>query len=92
MFTVTHQHDDQRGRFLIQQNGQMMAELTYRHVGPRTVNADHTFVDPALRGQKVAEQLLQALVQHAQAHDWRIIPTCSYIAAKLPRSHPELIA
>jgi predicted GNAT family acetyltransferase len=63
------------------------AELTWRAMGPLRI-ANHTFVPPALRGQGVAQKLVEALVADAREHGFRIVPQCSYVAA-LFRRHPE---
>lgn len=63
------------------------AELTWRAMGPLRI-ANHTFVPPAMRGQGVAQKLVEALVADARKHDFRIVPQCSYVAA-LFRRHPE---
>ncbi len=63
------------------------AELTWRAMGPLRI-ADHTFVPPAMRGQGVAQILVEALVADAREHGFKIVPQCSYVAA-LFRRHPE---
>ena len=46
------------------ENGRVIAEITYATTNnPNVVLADHTFVDPSLRGQGVAGKLLDALVK-----------------------------
>lgn len=63
------------------------AELTWRAMGPLRI-ADHTFVPPEMRGQGVAQVLVEALVADAREQGFRIVPQCSYVAA-LFRRHPE---
>ena len=63
------------------------AELTWRALGPLRI-ADHTFVPPAMRGQGVAQELVEALVADAREQGFRIVPQCSYVEA-LFRRHPE---
>jgi len=63
------------------------AELTWRALGPLRI-ADHTFVPPAMRGQGVAQKLVEALVADAREQGFRIVPQCSYVEA-LFRRHPE---
>jgi predicted GNAT family acetyltransferase len=63
------------------------AELTWRALGPLRI-ADHTFVPSALRGQGVAQALVEALVADARAQGFKVVPQCSYVAA-LFRRHPE---
>ena len=61
------------------ENGRVIAEITYFPTNdPNIVVADHTFVDPSLRGQGVAGKLLDALVKQNK----KIIATCSYVVKK----------
>lgn len=60
-------------------------EMTYRWRDPQTMVIDHTWVDPALRGQGVAKQLLDAAVGFARQHQLRIVPQCSYVALMFER-------
>ncbi|WP_126172952.1 GNAT family N-acetyltransferase [Altericroceibacterium xinjiangense] len=63
------------------------AVLTWQARGNTRI-VDHTFVPPALRGQKIAEQLVDALIRDAREHGFTIEPQCSYVAAQF-RRHPE---
>jgi predicted GNAT family acetyltransferase len=63
------------------------AELTWQAMGPLRI-ADHTFVPPEMRGQGVAQVLVEALVADARERGFKIVPQCSYVAA-LFRRHPE---
>jgi len=63
------------------------AELTWQAMGPLRI-ADHTFVPPAMRGQGVAQVLVEALVADARAQGFKIVPQCSYVAA-LFRRNPD---
>jgi uncharacterized protein len=48
----------------------------------------HTEVAPALEGQGIAAALVQAALDHAQRHGFRVRPRCSYVRAYMQR-HPE---
>jgi predicted GNAT family acetyltransferase len=63
------------------------AELTWQAMGPLRI-ADHTFVPPEMRGQGVAQVLVEALVADAREQGFKVVPQCSYVAA-LFRRHPE---
>ena len=74
------------GRFWVKNEiGEMVAELTYFYEDAHTINANHTFVDPCLRGQGVADKPYHALVDFVQAKQLILHPTCSYIMAKWER-------
>ena len=63
------------------------AELTWQAMGPLRI-ADHTFVPPEMRGQGVAQVLVEALVADARELGFKIVPQCSYVEAQF-RRHPE---
>ncbi|HHU54132.1 MAG TPA: N-acetyltransferase [Clostridiaceae bacterium] len=65
--------------YYLDDSGKLLAEITYIDLDKSTVEADHTFVDSSLRGQGVAEQLVEALVEEIQSQGKKIKPTCSYV-------------
>ncbi|MFV0408281.1 MAG: GNAT family N-acetyltransferase [Paracoccus sp. (in: a-proteobacteria)] len=63
-------------------------EITYTHVAPGVISANHTGVPRARRGQGYAEVLLNHMLQDARENDFKIVPVCPFIAAEYAR-HPE---
>ena len=61
------------------ESGQMIAKITYKEEDNQVWNADHTFVDPALRGQGIALKLVDSLVELAVKEGKKILPTCPYV-------------
>ena len=59
--------------------------MTYRRLGATRILVDHTEVDPSLRGQGVARQLLDAAVSWARQTGTKISATCSYVVVQLAR-------
>jgi len=47
---------------------------------------DHTFVEPELRGQNVAESLVQTIVHQARKEDVKINPVCSFAKKELTKN------
>lgn len=45
----------------------------------------HTFVNPAMRGQGVAARLVKKAVEHAREENHKVKPTCSYIHTYMKR-------
>lgn len=78
------------GRFYLldpQQN--LLAEVTFQEATDQDIYAiDHTFVDPSLRGQGIASQLVLAVVEKARHDGKQIIPLCSYAKMEFGRK-PE---
>ncbi len=67
------------------------AELTLSVLTPERVIADHTYVPDALRGQGLAEALLDALLADARAQGFTIVPLCPFVAGQA-RRHPKWAA
>lgn len=68
------------------EQGEVIAEITYQPTkDANVVIANHTYVSPILRGQGVAEQLLDHLVAEMKRQDKKIIAQCSYVVAKFER-------
>ena len=82
--TVIHQSG--QSRFVIQL-GDTVAQLDYVLAG-RSMDIQHTFVPPALRGKNLAAQLARAAFDFAAAQALQVIPSCSYIARYAER-HPD---
>lgn len=82
--TVVHQAE--RQRFIVATHG-AEALLEYRMVAPDVIDFVHTYTPAAMRGQGIAALLVEAGVAHARAHGWRVIGSCSYVAAWLQK-HP----
>ncbi len=85
---IQHKQTESNGEFfLLDQNGDKVAELTYFLVDEQTINANHTYVSETLRGQGVADQLYRELVNFVRDKKLKLIPTCSYIVKKWQREN-----
>ena len=77
-------HIEDKGFFMYDENGEMQAELTYKKEDKKLF-FDHTFVSNALRGQGVADKLLNAGVKYAEENNYKIVPICSYVVKKFKK-------
>ena len=75
-------------RIYCAQGGKTLAEVTFPQAEPGVVVIDHTWVDPSLRGQGAAGQLMQAVVDALRADGRKARASCSYARAWFAR-HPE---
>ena len=82
---IQHREHDGRGEFYIEREGRRVGELTYSGAGGAMV-VGHTWVDPTLRGGRLAPRLVEAAVQHARNQGRKIVPICSYVRAVFGRS------
>lgn len=69
--------------------GDKIAEITYKEISDDVVEADGTFVDPSLRGQGVAEQLVDRLVKEMTAEGKKIKAKCPYIVKLFERKEDK---
>ena len=72
------QHHPQNQEFILTQNGQS-AELAYSLPADGVIDFTHTFVDEALRGQGLGEQLARAGLAHAREQQLRVRTSCSFM-------------
>jgi predicted GNAT family acetyltransferase len=84
---ILHEGGERNGTFFIQREGRRVAELTYR-MADDTAVVDHTWVDPSLRGGRLAPNLVAAVVDWARKEKRKISPACSYVRMVMDR-HPE---
>lgn len=68
-------------------NGQEVGEATWSQAGDSII-LDHTFVNPSLRGQGVAAELVRRAVEVAKREGWTVVPLCPYAKKEFDRS-PE---
>ena len=84
---VVIRHEPEAARFAIDVEG-ALAFLTYRERAGRILDFDHTFVPQALRGGGIASRLTAHALGFARDHDYRVVPSCPFVAAYMER-HPE---
>ncbi len=70
-------HDSNR-IYLEDQDGKLIAEVTFPAVSESVVNINHTFVDDSLRGQGIAGKLMEEVVKQLQSENKKAYLTCSY--------------
>lgn len=64
------------------------AVLSYDLRSDGVLDLYSTFVPQSGRGRGTAAALVQAAMEYARAEGYRVIPSCSYVAAWL-RAHPD---
>lgn len=76
--------------YSINEAGKLVAEITFSTSDGRIYCINHTFVDDALRGQGIAQQLIRAAVEKIHSYGGSVTATCPY-AEKWLAEHPELL-
>ncbi len=78
-------HEAAASRFVLRHRQDEVGELTYRRSGARAALM-HTEVQPRLRGQGLARDLVLAAVAWARAENLKLDPVCWYTRVVLERS------
>lgn len=84
---IVHERSDHRGAFVVFDNGNRVAELTYTVAGSRVI-LDHTHVDDSLRGTGTGGKLVRAAVEWARAEHHKLLPLCPFAKSVFDRT-PE---
>lgn len=82
---IGHEEVEMRGAFFLERDGERVAELTYSRMSDAKVIIDHTEVDPALGGQGVGRQLLDAAVEWARETGTTFKVVCPFARAQFAR-------
>jgi len=91
---IDHIEHGSKGAFIIKENNQRLAEMTYSKAGDHLITVDHTEVSDALRGKGAGKQLVNAAVNYAGEKNIKILPLCPFAKAifdKTPQFHEVLI-
>ncbi len=78
---IDHIEHGSKGAFIIKENNQRLAEMTYSKAGDRLIIIDHTEVSDALRGKGAGNQLVSAAVNYAREKNIKILPLCPFAKA-----------
>ncbi|WP_349535345.1 GNAT family N-acetyltransferase [Leuconostoc citreum] len=67
------------GRYFLKENDKTLAEISYTTINDgQTYAINSIIVDPSLRGQGVAAQLVDAVVDETREKHMTVHPVCSY--------------
>lgn len=67
--------------YIVDDQQELVGEITYKQDG-QLLLANHTYVNPSYRGQNIAGQLLEKLVEFAREQGFQIKALCSYVVHK----------
>ncbi len=70
-------------------NGKMIVNATFPLIKEGVVVVDHTYVDPSLRGQGIASQLMHEVYKHVKKQNLKAVATCPYAVVWF-KKHKEL--
>ena len=75
--------------YMNDENGKMIAEVTFSNLDDNTIIIDHTFVDDSLRGQGIAAKLVLEVIDYARSTNKKIKATCSYAVKWFEKNKDE---
>jgi predicted GNAT family acetyltransferase len=82
---MTPRHEPEHQRFTLPTAPASVLDYS---LSPGQVVFTHTGVPPALQGQGLAGQLVEAGLRWAQSQGMRVVPACTYVQSYIQR-HPE---
>lgn len=71
--------------YSVDEKNELMAEATYVPAGNATVDINYTYVNPVLRGQGVAGEMMEAVAQRLRKDGLKAVASCSYANAWLQK-------
>lgn len=82
------QHDADKQEFTASENGHP-AELAYARSDSKTIDFTHTFVDEALRGRGLADELGRAALAYARKEGLKVKTSCTFMQAFVQKHAAE---
>lgn len=67
-------------------NGRILAEITFPENEPGVYTIDHTYVSDDLRGQGIADKLVRMAVDQIHEQGGEVRATCSYASVWLKKN------
>ncbi|WP_339123702.1 N-acetyltransferase [Fusobacterium nucleatum] len=74
-------HNEGEGFFIYGENKEILARLEYKRNG-NVLDFEHTIVSDKLKGQGVAQKLLDEAVEYARKNNFKVLAVCSYVIKK----------
>jgi uncharacterized protein len=75
---IRQKDDGKKGIFYVEQNKQVVAQMTYTWAGNTKIIIEHTEVDDSLGGNGIGKLMVEKAVQFARDKSIKIIPRCTF--------------
>jgi len=75
---ILQSNENENGKFYIEIEGEVVAEMTYTWRGADRIIINHTSVDERLKGKGAGKQMVVAAVEFARAKRISIIAQCQF--------------
>ena len=83
---INVKHDKEEQVFYADLGG-AVAELSYTIPSDQTIDMMHTYVPVEHRGHGIGEKLVETALAYAKENNYRVIPSCSFVARYVHRQH-----
>ena len=75
---IQQKDNGKKGVFFIEENNEIIAEMTYVWSGEDKIIIDHTGVSEKLGGKGIGKQLVHKAVEMARENQIKILPLCPF--------------
>lgn len=76
---IKHNNNAIGGVFFIEEDNEIVAELTYDYNEAGDMVLNHTGVQPRHEGKGLGRQLVSKAVEYARNNNLKIVPVCSFV-------------
>lgn len=76
---ILQKDDGKKGMFYVENNQQIVAEMTYVWADDTRIIIDHTEVNESLNGKGIGKQMVEKAVIFAREKSIKIIPLCPFV-------------
>jgi predicted GNAT family acetyltransferase len=83
---IKHIETDRGGEFVIEENGNRAAEMTYTKSGANKISFDHTFVEKDSRGSGIGKNLVAEGVEFARKNNLSVTPLCPFVKSEFEKN------
>ena len=68
------------------EKGVLVAKAEFTDVGEGLIEINHVYASPALRGQGIAGQMMETVVQYMRKNSLKALASCSYASSWLQKN------
>ena len=88
MINIEKEDNGKKGRFVLYDNEQYAAEMTFTWVGDKLFIIDHTGVEEEFGGKGYGRKLFLETVKFAREAEVKVLPLCPFVKAEFDK-HSE---
>lgn len=87
---IQQKQEGSKASFYVEENGILLAEMTYSMTGTTLMIIDHTEVSDTLRGKNVGYRLVHTAVEYARTNHIKILPLCPFAKSVFDKKKNDL--